>query len=107
MLKHRGYVGHADLDVDAGVLHGEILGIRDVVTFEGTSVDELQKAFEDSVDDYLEMCEERGEEPNKPCSGKILLRTSPEHHLQLLLDAKRNGVSLNSWVVDKLEPAAN
>ena len=54
MLRHRGYVGHADLDVDAGVLHGEILGIRDVVTFEGTSVDELQKAFEDSVDDYLE-----------------------------------------------------
>lgn len=66
MLEHRGYKGRVELDSDARLLHGEIVGTRDVITFQGTNVDELEQAFRDSLDDYLEFCAERGEEPDKP-----------------------------------------
>lgn len=56
------------------MFHGEVIDLRDVITFQGTSVEELERAFQDSVDDYLEFCEERGEEPDKPFSGRLMLR---------------------------------
>lgn len=65
MLEHQGYLGRVEFDGEAGVFHGEVVGIRDVVTFEGQSVDELRKAFSDSVDDYLAFCEQRGESPQR------------------------------------------
>ena len=68
MLQYKAYTGHADYDEEAGLLHGEVLGLRDVVTFQGTSVKELKRAFQESIDDYLEFCPERGEEPDDPFS---------------------------------------
>lgn len=59
MLSYKGYTGAVAFDDEAGILHGEVLGLRDVVTFEGSSVSEVEKAFRDSVDDYLEFCEEQ------------------------------------------------
>jgi predicted HicB family RNase H-like nuclease len=67
-------------------------------------VEELRRAFEDSVDDYLEFCASRGEQPEKPYSGKFLVRVSPEVHRQLMLEARRRGKSLNSYVLEKLRP---
>ncbi len=61
MLQHRGYTGHVEFDDEAGLFHGEVIDLRDVVTFQGTSVEELEEAFQDSVDDYLEFCDERGD----------------------------------------------
>lgn len=107
MLNHNGYYGRVEFDDEAGVFHGEVVGIRDVVTFQATSVRELRKAFRDSVDDYLAFCEERGEEPEKPCSGKFMLRVSPELHRQANLLAAANGKSLNSWVAAQLEQAVD
>ncbi len=66
MLEHKGYKGQVEFDDEAGIFHGEVLGTRDVITFEGTSVRELKRAFRDSVDDYLGFCAQRGEEPDKP-----------------------------------------
>lgn len=66
MMTYKGYIGHVTYDDEAKLLHGEVINIRDVVTFQGQSVDELEQAFHDSVDDYLEMCVERGEAPDKP-----------------------------------------
>jgi predicted HicB family RNase H-like nuclease len=63
MLRHKGYTGKVELDAEAGILHGEVTGIRDVVTFQGTSMDEAEKAFRESVEDYLAFCRKRGEEP--------------------------------------------
>lgn len=103
MLNHNGYYGRVEFDDEAGVFHGEVVGIRDVVTFEATSVRELRKAFRDSVDDYLAFCEERGEEPEKPCSGKFMLRVSPELHRQANQLAAASGKSLNAWVTEQLE----
>ena len=59
MLSYKGYTGHAEFYGEAGIFHGEVLELRDVVTFQGKSVDELEQAFKDSVDDYLEFCSER------------------------------------------------
>lgn len=66
MLEHKGYKGRVEFDAEAKVFHGEVGETRDVITFQGTSVDELEVAFCESVDDYLQFCAERGEEPDKP-----------------------------------------
>ena len=63
---YKGYRGCAEFDEEAGVFHGEVLNTRDVITFEGQSVEELRKAFRESVDDYLEFCATLGEQPEKP-----------------------------------------
>lgn len=107
MLEHNGYLGRVEFDDQAGVFHGEVVGIRDVVTFEGETVEELRQAFRDSVDDYLDFCKERGEEPDKPCSGKFLVRVSPELHRRASMVAGANGVSLNAWVSDCLSRAVD
>ena len=106
MMEYKGYSGHVAFDDERGVFHGEVLGLRDVVTFQGKSVAELRKAFRESVDDYLDFCRQRGEDPDKPVSGRFVLRISPELHRQLLLRAKQSGKSLNAWVVSRLESEA-
>ncbi|MEX6506131.1 type II toxin-antitoxin system HicB family antitoxin [Jiella sp. M17.18] len=62
----KGYEASVAFDEDADIFHGEILGIRDVITFQGTSVAELRQAMADSIDDYLAFCAERGEAPLRP-----------------------------------------
>ncbi len=91
MMEYKGYVGKVEFDDEAGIFHGEVLDTRDVITFQGQSVDELQKAFQESIDDYLAFCEERGEEPNKPFSGQFVTRIPPELHRQVNLAASISG----------------
>lgn len=102
MLKYKGYVGQVELDAEAGSLIGEVIGCKDVITFEGTSVQEVEQAFRDSVDDYLEMCAERGEEPDRPFSGRLTLRLPPDLHRELYSQAKRLGTSLNQLIAERL-----
>ena len=103
MINHKGYCGTVRFDDEADLFHGEVLGLRDVVTFQGTTVEELKGAFRESVDDYLEFCEERGEEPDKPFSGKFLVRIDPSLHRRLYELSASEGESLNSWVASRLE----
>ena len=105
MLKYKGYTGHAEFDDVAGLFHGEVLDVRDVITFQGKSVEELERAFRDSIDDYLEFCKERGEEPEKPFSGRLMLRPPPGLHREVYVRARREGKSLNQWIAEKLEQA--
>ncbi|KIC76528.1 HicB family protein [Neochlamydia sp. TUME1] len=105
MMKYKGYTGHVVYDDEAKIFHGEILGIRDVITFQGKTVDELEQAFKDSVQDYLAFCAERKEEPEKPFSGKFNLRLSPELHAKLSVQAKLNHMSLNSYISTVLKTA--
>lgn len=106
-IEHKGYVGKVEFDNDAGVLHGEVMNLRDVITFQGESVAELRQAFIDSVEDYLEFCAERGEEPEKPYSGKFVVRIDPKLHRDITICAKRASKSLNQWVSEVLEIAAS
>ena len=106
MMKYKGYYGVVQYDDEAKIFHGEVVNTRTVITFQGTTVDEIEQAFRDSVDDYLDWCKERGKEPEKPFSGKFVLRIPPELHRQLNLKAKLNNASLNSFIVQTLEKAA-
>ncbi len=107
MMEYKGYIGKAEVDEDAGLFHGEIINIRDVVTFEGKTVTELRRAFHESVDDYLAFCAERGEDPNKPFSGKFVVRIPPELHRKVYAQARLSEKSLNRWVSDVLESATH
>jgi predicted HicB family RNase H-like nuclease len=102
-MNYKGYEARVELDDEAGVFHGEVINTRDVITFQGSSVEELKQAFEDSVDDYLEFCASRGEDPEKPFSGKFLVRVPPEVHRQIMMEARRHGKSLNAYVLEKLQ----
>ena len=103
-MTYKGYQAKVELDEQAGVFHGEVIDTIDVITFQGSSVEELKQAFKDSVDDYLEFCASRGENPEKPFSGKFLVRVPPEVHRQVMAEARRQGKSLNAYVLEKLRP---
>ena len=105
MMEYKGYVGKVEFDGEAGIFHGEVLDTRDVITFQGKSAAELKIAFQESIDDYLAFCKQRGEEPNKPFSGQFITRIPPELHRQVNLAASIAGKSLNAWVVDQLQAA--
>jgi predicted HicB family RNase H-like nuclease len=105
MLEYKGYTGRVEFDDEAGLFHGEVLDTRDVITFQGQSVSELENAFRDSIDDYLDFCRERGEPPDKPFSGRFMVRMPAELHRQLYLDAKRSGKSLNQLIAERLSKA--
>jgi predicted HicB family RNase H-like nuclease len=97
-MQYKGYTGVATIDPEAGVIHGTVANLRAVVTFQGESVREAERAFRDSVDDYLDYCVERGVDPEKPFSGKFLVRIAPDLHRDLATEAARAGTSLNELV---------
>lgn len=106
MMEYKGYQAKVEYDAESLAFHGQVMNIRDVVTFRGTSVRELRKEMATSVEDYLAFCAERGEEPERPYSGRFLVRVPPEVHRQVAIAAARSGKSLNSWVAERLEQAA-
>ena len=106
MMNYKGYSGTVKFDDEAEIFHGELLGIRDVITFQGRSVEELKAAFQESIDDYLDFCASRNESPDKPFSGKFLLRVEPELHRKLFELSAQDGESLNSWISSRLERLA-
>ncbi|MEL6814986.1 MAG: type II toxin-antitoxin system HicB family antitoxin [Cyanobacteria bacterium J06598_3] len=106
LFSYKGYTGEVLIDGEVDVLAGQVLNIRDVVTFEGDTVAEVKQAFRDSVDDYLDFCHELGRKANKPFSGKLAYRTTPEQHRQIFMVAKNQGKSVNAWIDEALAAAA-
>jgi predicted HicB family RNase H-like nuclease len=106
MINYKGYTGQIEVDVDADILHGRVVDIKDVVTFEGKTIEEAKQAFQDSVDDYLEFCAELGEEPDKPFSGKLPFLTTPNQHRLIYLAAIKTGKSINAWMDEVLTQSA-
>jgi predicted HicB family RNase H-like nuclease len=103
MMKYKGFLGHVEYDDEAKLFHGEIVGLKDVITFQGTTVEELERSFRDSIEVYLSLCQERGEKPEKTFSGTFNLRINPDLHAKLSIRAKALGLSLNSYVAEKLK----
>lgn len=106
-MSHKGYEAVVSYDEEAEIFHGEVVNLRDVITFQGRSVEELKKAMAESIDDYLEFCRERGEEPEKPFSGQFVVRIDPELHRAVATASRAQGLSLNKWVAQALERATN
>jgi predicted HicB family RNase H-like nuclease len=103
MMEYKGYIGKVEIDDEVGILFGEVINVRDVITFEGASVDETQKAFRESVDDYLDFCAQRNESPEKPFSGRFVVRLPAELHRKAYIQAKLADKSLNGWVTEVLQ----
>ncbi|MXX03975.1 MAG: type II toxin-antitoxin system HicB family antitoxin, partial [Gemmatimonadetes bacterium] len=104
-MRYRGYPARIEYSDEDGCFVGRVAGIRDIITFHGESVGEVREAFEEAVEFYLESCDERGETPNKPYSGKLLLRIDPEVHAAVAEAAEVDGVSTNHWVSERLSEA--
>ena len=104
-MTYQGYAARIEYSDDDGCFVGHIAGIRDRVGFHGESVVELRSAFEEAVDDYSETCRKLGREPNKPYSGKLMLRVPPEVHAHASMMAEAQGKSLNQWAAEVLAKA--
>ena len=102
-MRYKDHTGWVEYDDQARIFHGEVLGTRDVITFQGKSVDELEKAFRESVDVYLEWCEEEGIEPDKPYSGQLRPRLSGDLHRRVAQAAQQSGQSINDLIIQAIE----
>ena len=102
MMKYKGYIGVSRVDEEAGVIRGRVVNTLDTITFQGTTVEEARGAFQESVDDYLEFCASLGRTPERPFSGKFLIRVSPTLHRAITAAAHAKGVSVNKLVARRL-----
>ena len=107
MMEYKGYVGSVSFDDEADIFHGEVVNTRDVITFQGRTVTEIRESFQESIDEYLEWCREKNKTPDKPFSGKLVLRIPPALHRSLFLSAKQEGKSLNRWIEEHLESSSS
>ena len=105
-MKYKSYVARIDYDEVDRIFVGHLAGIKDIVGFHGTTVDELENAFHESVDNYLAICLETGRPPQKPYSGKLMLRVSPDAHAAVATSAAAHGKSINQWATEILTEAA-
>ena len=104
-MSHKGYTARVEYDERDNIFVGRILGIRSIISFHGETVAELRTEFEHAIKDYLSECKKEGIAPEKPASGKLLLRVTPEIHGRALVAAQAAGKSLNQWATEVLEHA--
>lgn len=105
ILNYKGYNGSVEFSVPDKCFHGRVLGISHLFTYEGMTFDELEKDFRGCIDDYLYDCEQEGTEPQKPFSGSLNIRIGSELHKNISLQARKKGVSLNSYIKEILQKA--
>ena len=106
-LVYGGYAARIEFSAEDECFIGHIAGIKDVVGFHGETVSELKTAFEEAVNDYLETCNIVGKTPQKPYSGKLMLRIHPEIHAAVATAAQLSGQSINQWASEALDREAN
>ncbi len=105
-MNYKEYAASIVFDDEAKLFHGEVVGTKDVITFQGKSVKELEKAFSESVEDYLVFCKKKNIKPDKPFSGKLVLRMPVELHREIAVKAQQSGVSINNWITQRLNDVA-
>ncbi len=105
-MKYKGYIARIEYDEQDRIFVGHLAGIQDIVGFHGASVDELETAFHEAVDNYLAISRKTGRAAQKSYSGKIMLRVPPELHAAVAMVAKAKGKSLNQWAGETLGKAA-
>ncbi len=105
-MTYKGYTARIEFDERDHIFVGRILGIRNIISFHGETVAELKTEFEMAIKDYLTDCKEHGVTPEKPASGKLLLRVPPEVHGRAMVAAQAAGKSLNQWATEVLQHAS-
>jgi len=106
-MNHKGYTARHEYDERDNIFVGRVLGLRSIISFHGETVSDLRHEFEVAIEDFLRDCKEQGIKPEKPASGKLMLRVSPEIHGAALFAAQASGKSLNQWATEVLESAAH
>ena len=97
-MEYRGYVGSIEFSETDCILYGRILGVRDLISYEGESAKELLEDFHNAVDGYIRMCEENNKKPEKAYKGSFNVRFSPDLHRRAAIQAIAEGISLNSFI---------
>lgn len=105
-MQYKNYAAQIGFDAADEIFFGKIAGISDTITFHGSSVDELRKAFHEAVEDYVATCAKIGKNPQKSFSGKLMLRVDPAVHAKAAMAAELSGKSLNQWSEEVLDKAA-
>jgi predicted HicB family RNase H-like nuclease len=105
IMSHKGYNARIEFDDRDNIFVGRILGVRTMISFHGETVAKLRSEFERAVDDYVDECKEQGTKPEKPASGKLLLRVPPDVHGRAMVAAQVAGKSLNQWATELLQSA--
>lgn len=106
-MNHKGYTARIEFDERDNIFVGRVLGLRSIISFHGETVADLRHEFEVAIEDFLNDCKEQGVKPEKPASGKLMLRVSPEIHGAALVAAQASGKSLNQWATEVLQSAAH
>lgn len=106
-MKYKSYAARIEYDEHDRIFVGHLAGVRDIIGFHGSSVDDLEHAFRAAVDDYVAACVELKQKPERPASGKILLRVPPELHAEAMRAAELAGESLNQWATETLQDAVS
>ncbi len=105
-MTYRNYTTSMLFDTDDKIIVGRVLDVDDIITFHAESVTEFESNFHQVIDDYIAACEQLGAAPEKPASGKLMLRVAPAVHAAALKAASQNGVSLNKWAEHALGAAS-
>ncbi len=104
-MKYKDYSADIEYSEEDRCLIGHIAGITDIVGFHADTVPELQVAFEEAVEDYLETCEKLNKPPQKPYSGNLRLRIPPDIHVAIAKAAEASGKDLDQWAADTFSHA--
>ncbi len=104
-MAYKGYSARIEYSDEDECFVGRVAGIRDIISFHGESVEEIRHAFKEAMDFYLDTCAERGETPDKPYSGKLMLRVPPAVHAAVATAAEVSGKSINQWAAEMLSKA--
>ena len=106
-MHYKGYTARIEFDDRDSIFVGRVLGLRTIISFHGATVTQLRKAFRHAIEDFLSDCEAQGIAPEKPASGKLLLRMPSDLHGAALVAAQAAGKSLNQWATEVIRHAVN
>ncbi|MEI7740250.1 MAG: type II toxin-antitoxin system HicB family antitoxin [Betaproteobacteria bacterium] len=107
VMEYKGYKASMEFDVEDKIIVGRVLDIDDIIAFHGDSVGQFEKNFHKSIDSYVKDCEKLNQRPDKPVSGRLMLRVEPKVHAAAIKKAARSGVSLNKWAESILKEATS
>jgi len=107
MMKYKNYMARIEFDEEDRIFVGHLAGLSDIVGFHGSTVDELESAFHQAVDDYIALSEEMGRPAQKPYSDNLMLRVSPDIHAAVAVAAELQGKSINQWAAQALDKEAH
>jgi predicted HicB family RNase H-like nuclease len=107
MIEYKGYTGVFEFDTELELFSGFVVDLRDQIYFEGESVEQLKASMRRAIDHYLEVCAARGEEPEKPFSGRLNVRLGTDLHRAVAVAAAARGESINSWLIHVVSSAAD